>query len=172
MEGAVDGRTPLNRTIGGQSLSPHSTQSYCVDMNTDAMDNRTTLQLSVMLAVPDAARASEWYQRALGAEELWNVGSVIGLVVGGAPLFLGEPANNGWDHPGRLGMPSVRVEVFCDDPDAFIAHALAAGALDRADPVREHQTIWGPHRQGSFLDPFGHLWFVGDRSPLQRYHTE
>jgi hypothetical protein len=22
------------------------------------------------------------------------------------------------------------------------------------------------HRQGGFLDPFGHLWLVGDRSPL------
>jgi hypothetical protein len=28
---------------------------------------------------------------------------------------------------------------------------------------------WGPHRQGTFVDPFGHLWFVGDRSPLQKY---
>jgi PhnB protein len=28
---------------------------------------------------------------------------------------------------------------------------------------------WGPHRQGGFSDPFGHIWFVGDRSPLGRY---
>jgi hypothetical protein len=25
---------------------------------------------------------------------------------------------------------------------------------------------WGVHRQGGFIDPFGHLWLVGDRSPL------
>jgi PhnB protein len=25
---------------------------------------------------------------------------------------------------------------------------------------------WGAHRQGGFLDPFGHLWLVGDMSPL------
>ena len=125
--------------------------------------------LSVMLAVPDAPAAAAWYRDALGAEELWNLGSVIGLSIAGAPLFLGEPSNNGWDYPARLGMPSVRVEVFCDDPDAFIGRAIAAGAKGRADPVRVHDMPWGPHRQGSFADPFGHVWFVGDRSPLHRH---
>jgi len=128
--------------------------------------------VSVMLAVPDAAQAAEWYCRALGAEELWNLGSVIGLTIAGAPLFLGEPANNGWDYPTRLGMPSARVEVFCDDPDSFIARAVAAGAKGRTSPPRDHAMPWGPHRQGSFTDPFGHLWYVGDRSPLHRHSSE
>ena len=30
--------------------------------------------ISVMLAVPDAVRAVEWYERALGASQLWNRG--------------------------------------------------------------------------------------------------
>jgi uncharacterized glyoxalase superfamily protein PhnB len=124
--------------------------------------------ISVMLAVPNAATAAAWYREALGAEELWNLGSVIGLTISGAPFFLGEPSNNGWDYPERLGMPSVRVEVFCDDPDSFIKRAVAAGARGRTDPPRIHDMPWGPHRQGSFADPFGHIWFVGDRSPLGR----
>src|ERR1041385_1059283 len=90
-----------------------------------------------MLAVPNAPRAAEWYCRALGAEELWNLGSVIGLTIHGAPLFLGEPENNGWDSPERLGMPSVRIEVFCDDTDAFLAGAIAGGAKGRTDPPRD-----------------------------------
>src|SRR3977135_4445084 len=110
--------------------------------------------ISVMLAVPDAAVASHWYQRALGATELWNLGSVVGLEVAGAPLLIGEPAQNGWDTPARLGMPSVRVEGFCDDPDAVIARAVAAGADGSVDPIRIHDTPWGPHRQGGFRDPF------------------
>ena len=125
--------------------------------------------ISVMLAVPNAQRAAEWYCRALGAEELWNLGSVVGLTIGGAPLFVGEPENNGWDLPEHLGMPSARVEVFCDDPEAFVARAVRAGATVKDDPVRDHVTPWGRHRQGSFTDPFGHLWFVGDRSPLMRH---
>lgn len=120
-----------------------------------------------MLAVKDATKASEWYQRALDAKVLWNLGSVIGLSIAGAPIFLGEPANNGWQSPSELGTTSVRIEVFCDEPDAFIARAVAAGANGARDPIRNHQAPWGVHRQGSFVDPFGHLWLVGDASPLQ-----
>jgi uncharacterized glyoxalase superfamily protein PhnB len=118
-----------------------------------------------MLAVPDAAAASAWYQRAFGAIELWNLGSVIGLEVDGAPVFLAEPANNRWESPVVLGSTTVRAEVFVDDPDAFVNRAVAAGA-DCHDPVRNHDMPWGPHRQGGFFDPFGHLWLVGDKSPL------
>jgi PhnB protein len=32
--------------------------------------------VSLMLAVPDASEASQWYQQALGAIELWSLGSV------------------------------------------------------------------------------------------------
>src|SRR3954471_3336757 len=92
------------------------------------MEHRGAPIISTMLAVADAASAAAWYRSALGAEELWNLGSVIGLSIGGAPFFLGEPSDNGWDYPARLGMPSVRIEVFCDDPDGFIRQAVAAGA--------------------------------------------
>jgi uncharacterized glyoxalase superfamily protein PhnB len=105
-----------------------------------------------MLAVPDAARATAWYQEALGATELWNLGSVVGLSVSGAPLFLAEPEANGWSSPADIGTTTVRVEVFVDDPDTFIARAVAAGAAPRG-PVRIHQMPWGPHRQGGFVDP-------------------
>jgi uncharacterized glyoxalase superfamily protein PhnB len=122
--------------------------------------------ISVMLAVEDASAAAQWYAKALGATELWNLGSVVGLSVDGAPFFLGEPANNRWDTPEDLGSRTVRVEVFVDDPDAFIARAVAAGADGSFEETRDHQMPWGVHRQGSFVDPFGHLWLVGDRSPL------
>jgi len=121
--------------------------------------------ISVMLAVVDAARAVAWYKRALGAVELWSLGSVAGLEIAGAPFFVGEPEKNGWEAPAKLGITSARVEVFCDDPDALIARALAAGATGR-DAIRDHAMPWGPHRQGGVVDPFGHIWLVGDRSPL------
>lgn len=125
--------------------------------------------ISVMLAVPDAAAAVEWYRRAFGAILLWSLGSVAGLEIQGAPFFLGEPAQNAWDTPAEAGTTTVRVEVFCDDPEAFIRHAVEAGASGRRDPIRDHQMPWGIHRQGSFTDPFGHIWFVGDRSPLEPF---
>ena len=122
--------------------------------------------ISLMLAVPDASAATDWYALALGATELWNLGSVVGLQIAGAPFFLAEPENNGWNSPSELGTTTVRIEVFLDDPDAFVARAVAAGANGH-DPVRNHEMPWGTHRQGGFFDPFGHLWLVGDRSPLQ-----
>lgn len=125
--------------------------------------------ISVMLAVEDTPSAVEWYKRALGAKVLWSLGSVAGLEIAGAPFFLGEPAKNGWESPAKLGITSTRVEVFCDDPDAFIARAVEAGARGDFDPIRDHQAPWGIHRQGGFIDPFGHIWLVGDRSPLRSY---
>jgi uncharacterized glyoxalase superfamily protein PhnB len=128
--------------------------------------------ISLMLAVPDAAAAVEWYERALGAEQLWNLGGVAGLTVQGAPFFLAQPANNGWDSPKALGTTTVRVEVFVDDPDAFIERAVKAGADGSIDEIRDHQAPWGTHRQGGFLDPYGHMWLVGDKSPLSRHDTD
>ena len=133
------------------------------------MTSRSRSLISLMLAVSDAPAALEWYKRALGATELWNLGSVVGMEIDGAPIFLGEPERNGWETPEKLGAPSARVEVFCDDPDAFIARALAAGATGSVDQIRDHQMPWGTHRQGGFIDPFGHKWLVGDRSPLKRF---
>jgi len=128
------------------------------------------LVLSVMLAVTDAPAAVAWYEKALGANVLWSLGSVAGLEIEGAAFFLGEPANNGWESPEKLGITSTRVEVFCEDPDSFIANAVHAGANGSLDKIRNHEAPWGTHRQGGFIDPFGHIWLAGDKSPLNRHH--
>jgi PhnB protein len=125
--------------------------------------------ISVMLAVADTPTAVGWYKRALGATVLWSLGSVAGLEISGAPFFVGEPANNGWESPSKLGIRSTRVEMFCDDPDIMIARALEEGAAGNLDDIKDHQSLWGTHRQGGFTDPFGHIWLAGDRSPLSRY---
>ncbi len=123
--------------------------------------------ISVMLIVPDAEAAIAWYYDALGADVLWNLGGVAGLHVAGAPFFLHEvnPRNPGETSPDRAGVTSTRIELFVDDPDAFVARALAAGATP-GSPVVDHERPSGTHRQGGFRDPFGHNWSVGDRSPL------
>jgi len=125
--------------------------------------------ISLMLAVPDAATAVEWYKRALGATELWSLGQVAGLEIARAPFFLAQPAKNAWNSPKELGTTTVRVELFCDDPDAVVARALEAGATGSLNNIQDHQMPWGIHRQGGFTDPFGHIWLVGDRSPLKPF---
>ncbi len=125
--------------------------------------------ISVMLIVPDADAAVAWYRDALGATELWNLGGVAGLEVDGAPFFLHEvnPKNPSESSPGPGGITSTRIELLVDDPDRLIAGAISAGASPGAQ-LEDHDVPWGKHRQGGFRDPFGHVWSVGDRSPLSR----
>ncbi|HEX4520456.1 MAG TPA: VOC family protein [Gaiellaceae bacterium] len=132
-----------------------------------APDRQTAI--SVMLIVPDADAAVAWYKDALGATELWNLGGVAGLEIGGAPFFLHQvnPGNPAERSPDTIGGTSTRIELFVDDPDGVLDRAIAAGA-SLGSAIAEHQTPWGTHRQGGFRDPFGHNWSVGDTSPLGR----
>jgi PhnB protein len=124
--------------------------------------------ISVMLIVPDAAAAVDWYQRALGAHVLWDLGGVAGLEVENAPFFLHEvnPSSLSETTPDHAGITSTRIELFVADPGAMVARAVAAGATAGAEVV-DHEVPWGTHRQGGFIDPFGHWWSVGEHSPLR-----
>jgi len=123
--------------------------------------------ISLMLIVPDAGAAIAWYRDALGAVVAWDLGGVASLTVDGAHFFLHEvnPRNPTESSPDRAALTSIRIELFVKDPDAVVARAVAAGATPGA-PVEDHDRPWGTHRQGGFTDPFGHVWSVGDTSPL------
>ena len=115
--------------------------------HSDTMESMTSI--SLMLAVEDAPTAAEWYRTALGATDLWSLGSVIGLTIKGAPFFLHEAIDNGFSSPGVIGQTTVRVEVFIDDPDSLFEMAIAAGATGSGDGIQDHQVPWGIHRQGA-----------------------
>jgi uncharacterized glyoxalase superfamily protein PhnB len=126
--------------------------------------------ISVMLIVPDGATALSWYTTALGAQPLWDLGGVAGLHIDGAPFFLHEAVHGRKTEPSPVdaGLTTTRIEVFLDAPSELIDRAARAGASD-VEPLTEHDTPWGTHRQGGFTDPFGHRWSVGDRTPLQPF---
>lgn len=126
--------------------------------------------VSVMLIVPDTPAAVSWYKMALGAADLWNLGSVAGLHLRGAPFMLHEtvPGQKTESSPIEAGLTTTRIEVFVDDPGPLIEQAAQAGATD-VQPLASHEAPWGAHRQGGFTDPFGHRWSVGDRTPLQSH---
>lgn len=126
-----------------------------------------TAVISLMLAVADTPAAIAWYRQALKASVLWDMGSVAGLEIAGAPFFLHPPKPGQFENPQTLGTSTVRVELFVADPDAVIAGAVAAGAS--GGDIRDYEAPWGTHRQGSFTDPFGYEWHVGDTSPLKAF---
>src|SRR4249919_1055324 len=115
--------------------------------------------LSVMLIVSDADAAVRWYQTALGAGQLWDLGGVAGLELGGAPFFIHEVVSGKGRElsPSEAGFTTTRVELFVADPDDLIERAARGGATDVVEAV-DHETSWGIHRQGGFTDPFGHRW--------------
>jgi len=133
----------------------------------DHSDERAAV--SVMLIVSDAEAAVRWYKTALGAGQLWDLGGVAGLELGGAPFFVHEavPGKGHELSPAEAGYTTTRIEVFLSAPDELIARALQAGATD-VEQATDYDTPRGSHRQGSFTDPFGHRWSVGDRTPLEQ----
>jgi len=75
---------------------------------------------------------------------------VAQLKVGGAAFWVQEDAANA---PEQGGRGAVRMIVSVDDPDAWFARAVSAGATQVAAVHDAHG--W---RTGRVTDPFGHDW--------------
>ena len=115
------------------------------------------------IVVRGAAKASDWYQRALGAEERGRV-PVPGGKFMQIELRFGESAVMLADEFPELGVVSPltlggtygALTIETDDSDALWARALEAGA-EVSTPIQD--AFWG-ERHGQILDPFGHRWGV------------
>jgi PhnB protein len=133
------------------------------------------------LIVKDAARAIDFYARALGATEVLRLAEPQGRI-GHAELRVGDSIVMLADEfpevqalsPATLGGPGVSFLVYVPDVDAAFARALAAGGRELR-PVKDQ--FYGD-RTGSFEDPFGHHWtlatHVADVAPeeMQRRYRE
>jgi len=113
------------------------------------------------LVVRDAAAASEWYQRALGAEERGRI-PVPGGRFMQIELRFGDSTVMIADEFPELGVVSPRsvggtvgaLVIHTDDVDALWQRALEARA-EVSLPLQE--MFWGD-RHGEIFDPFGHRW--------------
>lgn len=119
--------------------------------------------LTFSIAVPDAARAIEFYQRAFGAVELYRLVDPETQKIGHAELTVGDslfmvsdeyPAFN--KTPQRLGGVSARFVLMVDDVDATVARAVAAGAQVKRPPKDQFYGF----RSAGIIDPAGHEWMV------------
>jgi PhnB protein len=120
------------------------------------------------LVVDNAAKALEFYQKALNAKELFRLpiqGKDGGEKIGHAEIKIGDsqvmlsdeyPEMNAIG-PKTLGGTSASFMIYVDDVDKAFAQAVKAGAK-QVQPV-ENQ-FWGD-RTGTLLDPFGHKWTLG-----------
>jgi len=129
--------------------------------------------LTPYLIARDAAKAIEFYTRALGASEIYRLADASGKV-GHAELSLGDSRFMLADEFPEMGAVapqgeshSVSLLVYVTDVDAAFRRALEAGATELR-PVADQ--FYGD-RAGTLKDPFGHQWTlatqVEDVSPAE-----
>ena len=115
------------------------------------------------LFVAGAARAIDFYKKALGAEELMRFPGPDGKImhaeikVGDSIIMLAdEMPDMGGKGPKSIGGTPVSFFVYGEDVDAAWKRAIDAGAREVV-PLADQ--FWGD-RTGCLEDPFGHQWWL------------
>jgi PhnB protein len=113
------------------------------------------------LVVRDAAAASQWYQRALGAEERGRIPvpggrfMQIELRFGDSTVMIADEfPEMGVVSPLTVGGVYSTLSIHTDDVEALWERARQAGA-EVLQPLQD--MFWGD-RHGEIIDPFGHKW--------------
>jgi uncharacterized glyoxalase superfamily protein PhnB len=115
------------------------------------------------LVVAGAARAIDFYKKALGAEEIMRYPGPDGKIMhaeirigDSVVMLMDEMPEQGGRGPKSLGGTPVGFFVYGDNVDAAWKRAVDAGAkviMPLADQ------FWGD-RTGCLEDPFGHKWWL------------
>ena len=115
------------------------------------------------LIVRGGADAIEFYRKAFGAVELFRFPSPDGKIghaeikIGDSPIMLAdEYPDMGYNGPQTLGGSPVSLMIYVEDVDAVFDRAVKEGAT-----VKEAvQDKFYGDRNGSVVDPFGHVWHI------------
>ena len=115
------------------------------------------------LFVAGAAKAIDFYKKALGAEELMRFPAPDGTImhaeirIGDSIIMLAdEMPDQGGRGPKSIGGTPVSFFVYGENVDAAWKRAVDAGAKEIM-PLEDQ--FWGD-RAGCFEDPFGHHWWL------------
>lgn len=111
--------------------------------------------LAPWIAVPDGARALDFYRAAFDVQVLHRLDregrlQVAQLAIDDAQFWIQEETD------ARPAKGPIRMILTVADPDASFARALAAGATQIAAVYEGHG--W---RVGRLADPFGYHWEIG-----------
>ena len=115
------------------------------------------------LIVKGAAKALDFYAKALGATELFRMPGPGGQImhaeikIGDSPIMLADEfPDMGAVSPQSLGGSPVGIMLYVPDVDALSAQAIAAGAKVLR-PIADQ--FYGD-RSCTIEDPFGHKWTI------------
>jgi len=118
--------------------------------------------LTVYLAVSDAAKAIDFYKRALGAVERYRLPGPGGqgvahaeITIGDSIVMLADESDMGFaTSPAKLKGNTAGLCLYVQDVDAAFARALKAGATEK----RPLQDMFYGDRTGTVTDPWGYHW--------------
>ncbi len=113
--------------------------------------------------IDGAARAIDWYKRALGAQEVSRSAGPDGKIMH-AELRIGDSLimlNDVMGGAGASGGGSpLSLWVYVPDCDSLYNRAVAAGAKVPPGPMGQMaDQFWGD-RCGSLIDPYGYQWTI------------
>ena len=124
--------------------------------------------LTPHLILDDAARAIEWYKKALGAVEVSRSPGPDGKImhaqirIGDSAIYLNDEMGGAKSAKARGGSP-ISMWIYVDDCDALFNRAVAAGATVPDGPMGQMtDQFWGD-RAGSIVDPHGYHWTIATR---------
>lgn len=125
---------------------------------------RPDVSIQPQLSVRHGREALAFYAAAFGAVEEHRVGGtddspavVAQLRIGEARFWVADESPEHANHsPHGLGGTTTRMLLVVEDPDAVVAQAVAAGAVEVHPVVPEHGWLLGRIR-----DPHGHDWEIG-----------
>lgn len=117
------------------------------------------------IAIKDAAKAIEFYQKAFDAIEVEKCLSPDGKImhavikIGNSLIMLSDemPGSDcGISSPETLKGATSMLFIYVEDADAFFNQAVREGATIKM-PLCD--VFWGD-RYGQLMDPFGHSWSI------------
>ena len=117
------------------------------------------------LTLDEAAKAIDWYKKALGAEEKGRAVGPDGKImhaeiqIGNSRIMLND-AMMGGKGPKALGGSPVSMWLYVEDSDALFNRAVSAGAQIFGGAMgKMTDQFWGD-RSGTLTDPFGYTWTI------------
>jgi len=120
------------------------------------------------LTLDNATQAIEWYQKALGAEEMGRAVGPDGKIlhaevrIGDSRIMLND-AIMGAKGPKAIGGSPASLWLYVEDCDALFNRAVAAGGqVAQGDMGKMQDQFWGD-RSGTFTDPHGYTWTIATR---------
>ena len=117
------------------------------------------------LTLDEAAKAIDWYKKALGAEEKGRAVGPDGKImhaeiqIGNSRIMLND-AMMGGKGPKALGGSPASLWLYVEDSDALFNRAVSAGGeIFGGGMGKMADQFWGD-RSGTLTDPFGYTWTI------------